>query len=204
MKFLSLLFVVVLITVGCQGDNFLYKAPTPSPSDQGLPSPGPMPYPLPEAGDPEKQCWDDHNLAVLTGCWKLGQNRWETCYINYNQPVPCELTAWSVCFDDHGNSTSSLVSLIMTGVQYDCAPPFTAHFNSSNKLVIENDTIVDCNGGAFSYNSLDQFTCSYQSTGASTCVYEKRAGTDPDNGTTTLLQRIINNSTGTPSPINCQ
>jgi len=150
----------------------------------------------------QRQCWEQHNLAVLTGCWQLGEDRLQTCY-DGNTPFPCSLSAWSVCFDDKGNSTSSLVSLTMKGIEYDCHPDYAAHFNGSNQLVIENDAVVICNEG-FQYNSLDRFTCDYQNDGKTSCVYVKTAADDPDNGSTTLLQRIIDPNEKTPSSRVCQ
>ncbi len=174
-------FIFLLISTSCQkGDEYLYVS-------------------QPSA---EKQCWDEHNLAVLSGCWKLGQERMETCYVNDNQPVPCKLSAWSVCFDDKGNSTSSLVTYSMQGTDYNCAPPFTAHFNNANQLVIANHTIVRCNGN-FNDNAQDSFTCNYQSDGRSSCVYQK-GGPDPDNGSTTILQRVIDSSKGPATPGLCE
>jgi hypothetical protein len=124
------------------------QAGAPRPQQTAALRPPPPPPQTPVDLDAER--WNNKDLSVLEGCWRLGHDtalNWveeDGTIIETN----CTQRAGRLCFDANGNGINEESGFCPSGLRFDCRAPMSARFDADGTIVAEHPKVPGaCNTG---------------------------------------------------------
>lgn len=133
-----------------------------------LPEPAPPPA-APPRDIPEER-WNERDISLLDGCWRLDS---DLRFTDVNTRQVSRVRSWRMCFDEAGNGRQTIV--MANGTR--CEAPVRGRFTDSGALRISDLSDVRCADRAQTTIFRRVATCTLNRNGRADCVSRQ-----PDRG----------------------